>query len=131
VEYAKPVIRELFSEFPSYDIVVTYSSPSFLKLFSPSENLPTKNASFKNLAMKNVSSKNREDSFGKTSVVTLPLPFDFSFLIKPFLKKYRIQAILIARSDLWPNLLLEAKKLHIPTHFFSVTQSQPFQNCSL
>jgi 3-deoxy-D-manno-octulosonic-acid transferase len=41
-----------------------------------------------------------------------------------FLKRYQVKMILVARSDLWPNLALSAHSLKIPICYFSVTQGK-------
>jgi 3-deoxy-D-manno-octulosonic-acid transferase len=95
IEYAKPVIRELNALNLPYQILVTYSSPSFNKLFQDTQN-----------------------------TITCVLPFDFQFLLRRFFKQYQVKIILVARSDLWPNFLLTARQLKIPTIYFSVTQGK-------
>jgi len=102
IEYAKPVIRELNALNLPYQILVTYSSASFLKLFQNTE-----------------------------GALTCVLPFDFQFLLKRFFKRYQITMILIARSDLWPNFLLTAKQLKIPVIYFSVTQGKSKKDLNL
>lgn len=92
IEYAKPLIEQLLLTFPNHSLLITYSSPSLKKLFQNQER-----------------------------VTLAPLPFDFKFLIKMFLKKYDVKYILITRSDLWINLLLSAQELNIFTHLFSHT----------
>ena len=42
------------------------------------------------------------------------LPFDVEFLIKKFLNLWRPNAIFLVDSEIWPNLILQAKKNKIP-----------------
>ena len=41
-------------------------------------------------------------------------PLDTEFLIKKFLKSWKPKAIFLVESEIWPNLILNAKKLNIP-----------------
>jgi len=102
IEYAKSVIRELTTLNLNKKILVTYSSPSFKRLFSECEN-----------------------------ILCCVLPFDFSFLINRFFKKYNVKLILVARSDLWPELARSAQKSKIPLIYFSVTQGRSRSQLSL
>jgi 3-deoxy-D-manno-octulosonic-acid transferase len=95
IEYAKSVIRELQALNLPYQILVTYSSPSFRKLFPKNQDIPD-----------------------------CPLPFDFRWLMIRFLKRYQVRMILVSRSDLWPNLAVSAHHLKIPIYYFSVTQGK-------
>lgn len=95
IEYAKSVIRAIEDQKLPFRILVTYSSPSFLKLYQPSE-----------------------------QVKICPLPFDFYFLMLRFFRYYNVKYIFVARSDLWANFALCAKHLNIPLYYFSVTQSK-------
>ena len=42
------------------------------------------------------------------------LPYDVDFLINSFLKKWRPNFIFLVDSEIWPNLILKAKKFGIP-----------------
>lgn len=102
IEYAKPFIRELKLREPSLQILISYSSPSLLELYKPSED-----------------------------ELLVCLPFDFLFTMKRFLKKYRVTKVFIARSDLWPSMLLACKQMSIDTFLFSTTQSKSADDLSL
>lgn len=43
------------------------------------------------------------------------MPFDFSFLIRRYLKKMQVKLLVLVESDIWPNLLLVAKKEGVKT----------------
>jgi 3-deoxy-D-manno-octulosonic-acid transferase len=92
-EYAKPVIAALKAKHPNTPIVVTYSSPSYAK---PIEKFPGVDFS-------------------------LPLPLDTPGAVSSFLRKLRPKALLVARTDLWPELLLQVKKNNIQALLFSCT----------
>lgn len=97
IEYAKPLIRAWRAKYPNSPIIVTYSSPSFENLF-------------------------RQDL--DQQIFTTPLPFDFFLLQYWFLKRYRPQAIAIARTDAWLGLLHAASALGIPSLLFAATVSE-------
>ena len=94
-EYAKPLIRELKAKFPKIPIVVTYFSPTF------------------------------RSAIAKTPGVdfALPLPFDLPGPIQNFLKIFKPKALLIARTDLWPEVLYQTKLANIPRILFSARQT--------
>lgn len=93
-EYAKPLIRELRVRYPELPIVVTYFSPTFALGV---ENFPGVD-------------------------FALPLPLDLPGPCASFLKRVRPRACLIARTDLWPEMLSQARQRGIPIHVFSYTQ---------
>ncbi len=97
-EYAKPVIRALNSDDPTQPIVVTYFSPSYAKTIE----------SFEGIAH------------------SQPLPLDLPGPSRSFLKKLNPRALLIARTDLWPEILHEAQEKNIPSLLFSAT-ARPFE----
>jgi 3-deoxy-D-manno-octulosonic-acid transferase len=92
-EYAKPLIREIKNRAPESIIVVTFFSPSFVKQIS---------------------------SFPGVDLA-LPLPLDLPGPTRDFIKKIRPSVLLVARTDLWPELLLQAKELGVPAVLFSAT----------
>ncbi|MDD5617823.1 MAG: 3-deoxy-D-manno-octulosonic acid transferase [Candidatus Omnitrophica bacterium] len=53
-------------------------------------------------------------SLSKGNVFSLYIPFDFSFLIKPFIKKINPRLLVLLETELWPNLLYYAQKENIP-----------------
>lgn len=93
-EYAKAVIRECKRRDPTQPTLVTYTSDSFVKAI---ENFPGVDFS-------------------------LPLPLDLPGPCSAFLKKYDPLCLLIARTDLWPELLMQTRKRKIPIVLFSYTQ---------
>lgn len=96
IEYAKPLILELHRQHPDQKIILTYFSPSTLKLI-------------KNLAVDAV----------------VPLPWDTRGEVSEFLSTLEPEAVWISRTDLWPQFLQECKKRNIPTLLFSASFHQP------
>lgn len=93
-EYAKSLIREFKREKPKQPVVVTYFSPTYVKAI---ESFPGVDLSF-------------------------PLPLDLPGPIHSLLKKLNPRALLIARTDFWPELLSQTHRRQIPVHVFSYTQ---------
>ncbi len=93
-EYAKPVIREMKIQDPKVKILVTYFSPTYKS---------------------NIESCEFVD-------YSCPLPLDFPSAVKGFIKSINPKALLIARTDLWPEVLQQCKKHNVPTVLFSRTQ---------
>lgn len=93
-EYAKSVIRQLKSEDPSRPIVVSYFSPSFVKAIQTFEGVD----------------------------LSFPLPLDLPGPLATLMARLKPQMLLIARTDLWPELLTQARRFHIPVFIFSYTQ---------
>lgn len=96
IEYARPVIREIKRIHPDYKILVTYSSPSAKKILRSIADI---------------------DVWG-------PLPWDTSSAMTRFIKRFNPQALMVARTDLWPLQALTCKKLHVPVYLFSATFAQ-------
>lgn len=94
-EYAKPLIRALKEKQPKFKIVVSYLSPTYAQNV---ENFPQVD-------------------------FALPLPFDLPGPQKAWLKKIKPRAVLIARTDLWPEFLEQCAELEIPRFLFSATAS--------
>lgn len=95
-EYAKSVLRELKKLNPNQKILVTYFSPSYQK---PIEMSP----------------------FVDRSEM---LPLDLPGPIASFLDKYEPVVLLIARTDLWPEMLYQVKKRNIPALLFSHSKTE-------
>ena len=53
-------------------------------------------------------------SLSKDNILSLYMPFDFSFLIRPFFKKVKPKFLILIETELWPNLLYYAEKSKIP-----------------
>lgn len=98
-EYAKPVIREIKASSPRTPVIVTYSSASFVKAI---------------------------ESFPGVDV-SMPLPLDLPGPCSSFLRKMKPKCLLISRTDLWPEMLHQAKKFEIPVVLFAYTQREPKQ----
>ncbi len=92
-EYAKSVIREIKKNHPHEKILVTYLSNSYVKAI---ESFPGVDESF-------------------------PLPFDLPGPIQQFLNHIKPKCLLIARTDLWPELLTQTQRKKIPSLLFSAT----------
>ena len=94
-EYAKPVIRALKSRYPALKIMVTYFSPS----------------------VANAAAKYPGVDFAA------PLPWERADDLKEFIRHHEPRALLIARTDTWPEMLKQAHDSEIPTLLFSATLS--------
>ncbi|MBX3018896.1 MAG: hypothetical protein KF767_13480 [Bdellovibrionaceae bacterium] len=96
LEYAKPLIRWLRTHSPGTPIVLTYFSPSALRLI---EGLPVDEV--------------------------LPLPFDLTRDQSDFLDRLRPSMVLVARTDVWPEMARQCRIRDIPVILFSATFSRP------
>lgn len=96
-EYAKPLIARIKQHHSHESILVTYFSPTYKKNI---ENFPGVDMS-------------------------CPLPWDTPGAISSFIKHHLPKALLIARTDLWPELLYQMKKRNLPTLLFSATLNKP------
>ena len=96
-EYAKALIRELKVAAPEIPVVVTFFSPTYA------------------------------DQVNKFPGVdlALPLPLDLPGPISSMLRRLKPRVLLIARTDLWPELLTQVRARRIPIHVFSYTQKPP------
>lgn len=92
IEYGKAVIRGLKSRVPNAQVVVTYTSPSAEKLFA------------------NI--RDQVDFF-------IPLPWDRPGQIRNLLKTLNPKIIIFSRTDLWPELIYQARKAKIPLGLIS------------
>ncbi len=95
IEYAKPLIREIKKHYPHLSLLVTHTSLSSEKSI-------------------------RELDVEAWGVAPLDSPQD----IKKFLEIWKPRACLIARTDLWPQTILELHRKKIPIYLFSATFSQ-------
>lgn len=96
VEYAKPVIRWLREHSPGTPIVLTYFSPSALRMIE-----------------------------GLSVDEVLPLPFDLPRDQGAFLDRLKPQLVLIARTDVWAEFSRQCKARGIPVILFSATFARP------
>lgn len=95
-EYAKSVIRKIKNKNKSIPILVTYFSPSYKKQIEAFDGVDE-------------------------SVI---LPLDLPGPLNSFIKKYCPRALLIARSELWPELINQCHKQNVKTLLFSHTKNQ-------
>lgn len=93
VEYARPVLRALKEKHPELPLLVTYSSPSAIRLI---QSIPDLSA------------------WG-------PVPWESASDVQAFLRRFRPRALMVARTDLWPVLIDEVSKAGIPSLMFSAT----------
>lgn len=92
LEYAKSVIREIRNRHPQIPILITHTSLSSLSQLK------------------------------KIDVHMIGvLPIDEKKSVEIFLKKIKPRALLVARTDLWPELILQLKQMKVPTFLFSAT----------
>lgn len=96
IEYAKSIIRLCKERFPQAPLLVTYFSPSAKKLIQ---------------------------KFPGVDLV-IPLPWDHRQLVKKFLDFYHPRCLLIARTDVWPEVAWQCKQNKIPSLLFSATFSK-------
>ncbi len=94
-EYARPLIQRLKTKYPDIPIVVTFFSPSYVK------------------------------TLDKDPLVdyALPLPFDFPGAVSSFIDSIHPKMLLVARTDLWAEVLYQCHKRHINTVLFSYYQN--------
>jgi len=94
-EYAKSILRHVKKTHPQTKILVSFFSPSYKAQIE----------------------KNPLVDYSQI------LPLDLAGPLQSFIKKYQPTALLIARSDLWPELLKQCHDHNIPTLLFSHTKS--------
>lgn len=99
IEYCKSVIRLLKEKMPDASVVVTYSSPSAEKLF-----------------------------YNITEYVDqfIPLPWDQPKAINTLINYIKPKTIIFAKTDLWPELVEQAKKQNIKTGVISFNDRHNF-----
>jgi len=90
-EHAKFLIKTLKENNPLQKIVVTYSSPSYAYAIQKDQSL---------------------DAY-------TPLPLDLKAPISSVIKKINPEAVLFARTDVWPELAHQLQKRKIPTLVFA------------
>lgn len=95
-EYAKPLIREVKSQFPQIPIVVTYFSPTYVRSVEKFEGVDWH----------------------------APLPLDLPGPCASFVKKINPRIMLLARTDFWPEMLYQCRRYKIPTLVFAYTQKE-------
>lgn len=92
-EYAKPVIQLLKKQNPSTFILVTYFSPSYIGQISKFQGV---------------------DAY-------CPLPWDSPRSLAEFFDYHRPRVLLIARTDVWPEMAKQTRLRGIPSLLFSAT----------
>ncbi len=92
-EYAKSLINSIKKSHKNIEILVTYFSPSYVK------------------SIKNYPGVD----------LCIPLPLDTPSACHSFLTKYKPQLLLIARTDVWPEMLHQCHAKKIPSLLFSAT----------
>lgn len=95
-EYAKSLIRELKEHEPDIPILVTYFSPSYFKSIANTKGVDWHE----------------------------PLPLDTQAATQSFIQLWKPKILLIARTDLWPELLFQCRRAQVPTILFSATFSE-------
>ncbi|MFH1622452.1 MAG: 3-deoxy-D-manno-octulosonic acid transferase [Candidatus Omnitrophota bacterium] len=58
--------------------------------------------------------KTLAQSIAKDNIISLYMPFDFSFLVSSFIKQLNPELLVLIETELWPNLLYYGKKYKIP-----------------
>jgi 3-deoxy-D-manno-octulosonic-acid transferase len=94
-EYVKPLIRIVKQKWPEMAVLVTYFSPSYRKAI---------------------------ESFPEVDIA-LPLPLDLPGPITAFIRRYEPQILILARTDLWPEMLHQVRRHGIPSYLVSATLS--------
>jgi 3-deoxy-D-manno-octulosonic-acid transferase len=61
----------------------------------------------------------KEDEFKEKNIELIFFPFDFSWVMKPFLEAIRPDKIFLIEGDLWLNFLYYAKKIHAQVYLIS------------
>jgi 3-deoxy-D-manno-octulosonic-acid transferase len=92
-EYAKPIITEIKVRWPNKKILVTFFSPSISQAV---KKFPGVDAAF-------------------------PTPWENAHHWQTFVDYHRPCALLIARTDTWPEMLIAARQSRIPVLLFSAT----------
>ncbi len=90
-EYAKPVIRKIKERDPAQPVVVTYFSPSYVNAITKEPGVDW----------------------------SAPLPLDLPGPVHTFFTQLRPRALLIARCDVWPEVVTQARRANVPTLLFS------------
>jgi 3-deoxy-D-manno-octulosonic-acid transferase len=93
LEYAKPLLREIKKQNPKQCILVTYFSPSALPMIEKTKEID----------------------------IWAPLPWDTDDEIINFLNKFDPQILILARTDLWPNVIHRCKNRKIKTILMGAT----------
>ena len=58
-----------------------------------------------------------KELFGESIDGFVYMPVDHSFLMKRFIKKFRARKLIIVETEIWPNLIFEAKKFGVEIYY--------------
>lgn len=94
-EYAKPILEVLKHDLPWIKTMVTYFSPTYAEAIE----------------------KDQRVDFAT------PLPWDQPQVVDEFIRHHHPRVLLVARTDLWPELLKAAQNHQVPTLLFAATLS--------
>lgn len=97
IEYIKPLLRKLRVEKPQYKLFLTY--------FSPSGKTMAHNCVFKD---------SEADGYAA-------LPWDEPLAMQNFMEQLKPSALVVSRTDLWPELLWQCHKKNVPTILVAAT----------
>lgn len=92
-EYAKSLIREIKNKKPQQQILVTYFSPS---------------------------TKNSIESYDLVDF-SCPSPWDSPRTMGQFIQAQQPKCLLVARTDIWPEMLYQCSVHKVPSYLFSAT----------
>ncbi len=95
-EYAKPVLRQIKEQWPDLPVLVTYFTPSYRQAI---ERHPLVD-------------------------YATPLPYDVASVWHQFLRHHQPRMLLIARTDLWPEMLWQTQQHNIPIMLFASSLGQ-------
>lgn len=102
IEYAKPLLREMKALYPERKFLLTYSS---------------------------VSARDFLGSALEADVIS-PLPFEAPGNYKKLFEMFQPRILAFSRTDVWPFLLIEAKKRKVETLLFAATVSKKLEGFS-
>lgn len=98
---AEPVIRMLQARFPDRDIVITSMTPT--------------------------SSEQIHKLFGD-SIFHVYAPYDLSFMVNAFLRRVKPEFLIIMETELWPNMIHQARKKGCPVVIVNARLSERSAN---
>lgn len=96
-----PIIKELQKKFPDYKIVITSTTPTG----------------------SNIIRKTFKDS-----VINVYNPFDVSFAIHRFIKKFNPKKLILIETELWPNFIYISKKNNLNIYLINARLSDKSAN---
>jgi 3-deoxy-D-manno-octulosonic-acid transferase len=98
---AEPLIPALRAAFPQRPLLITHTTPT--------------------------GRATSQELFGDT-VLRCYLPYDLPFAVRGFLRHYRPHAGLLMETELWPNLVLEARRARVPMLLVNARMSERSAN---